>query len=200
MAEWFVLTKDMMEKATDYIPCVLKEVIATNYARECVKPTYMVHPDREKAPFEDGYGLEPVWCENTLNKSRLMMGCLMTFYLNARDTEKPLMPDIEEYDALGKAHVLNQIERYKSGEHREKAFDLLADYRELEKYLNSAIYAVLRELNDPIRRFMHAMGEIGSSEGIQNALESIRQSQEGIVEERERQGQIIHGEGEEIAE
>lgn len=196
MGETFKITHDMMRQADTYIPIAEKELIAATVARGCVKPTQMIHAYDEKDEdyFNGEYALSPAWCESPSSKARVMMTILNSYYLHIWDDKHALLCGTDEYDQYAGAHILNQIERYKTGEFREKAFDLMADYREMEKYLNSAIYSVLRELNDPVRRFLEAMGTMGSQDGIQAALDSIQQSQAGIAKEQERQEAIIHGE------
>jgi hypothetical protein len=193
MGEDFKITQDMMKNADTYIPLTLKALIADTMARECVRHTYMVKPYGEKPEYKDEYGVPPQYCENAEAKARVMMAVLCVYYLHIWNDEHALTCTPEEYDGWAGAHILNQIERYKAGEYREKAFDLLSDLRETEKYLNSAIYGVLRELNDPVKRFMEALGYLGSAEGVQDALDMIRESADGIEKERERQEEIIHG-------
>ena len=193
MADEFKITKEIMEKADTYIPIAVKEIIASDMARACVKETYLIRPSTEKAAYDGAYGLKPNYCESPSSKARVMMTVLMALYLHAWGEETPFLCEISEYDRCAGSHVLNQLERFKAGEYREKAFDLLADYREMERYLNSAIYSVLRELNDPVKRFMEAIGEMSSAEGMQNAIESIKEAQEQVNAEIARQEQIIHG-------
>lgn len=196
MGETFKITHDMMQKADTYIPIAEKELIAATVARACVKRTNQIHAyDEKDEDFFDGdYALSPAWCESPSSKARILMTILNSYYLHIWDDKHELMCSTDEYDLYAEAHILNQIERYKTGEFREKAFDMMADYREMEKYLNSAIYSVLRELNDPVKRFLEAMGTMGSQEGIQAALDSIQQSQAEIAKEKDRQEAIIHGE------
>ena len=193
MGEDFKITQDMMKNADTYIPLTLKALIADTMARECVRHTYMVKPYSKKPEYTEEYGVPPQYCESAEAKARVMMAVLCVYYLHIWDDEHALTCTPEEYDGWAGAHILNQIERFKAGEYREKAFDLLSDLRETEKYLNSAIYGVLRELNDPVKRFMEALGYMGSAEGVQAALDMIRESADGIEKERERQEEIIHG-------
>lgn len=193
MGEDFKITQDMMKNADTYIPVTLKTVIANTMARTCVQHTYMVKPYNEKPEYKEEYGVSPQYCESAGEKAKVMMAVLCVYYLHIWGDDHALTCTPEEYDGWAGAHILNQIERYKAGEYREKAFDLLSDLRETEKYLNSAIYGVLRELNDPVKRFMEALGYMGSAEGVQDALDMIRESADGIEKERERQEEIIHG-------
>ena len=193
MADEFKITRNIMENATTYLPIGMKELICASLARDCVKETSAIRP-LEAEIESDGFMLEPVYCENTAKKARCMMGILLAFYLKLRSDDETIMCDVEDYDNWAGAHVLNQIERYKAGEFREKAFDLLSDYREMEKMLNSAIYSVLREMNDPVKRIIHSIGAMGSEEGLQSAIAMMEQTQEGIKQEQERQEGIIKGE------
>ena len=193
MADEFKITKEIMQNATTYIPIGMKELIAATLARACVRDTVLINSGDVEIE-QDEYMLEPVYGENTLNKARCMMGILLAFYLKQRSDDNPIMCDIDLYDKWGGAHVLNQIERYKTGDMREKAFDLLSDYREMEKMLNSAIYSVLREMNDPIKRLVHVIGAMGSEEGMQRAIAMMEEAQAGIQKEQERQERIIKGE------
>lgn len=193
MANKFEITKEIMENANTYMPIALKEVLATSEARECIKETRSIHSYNEEDSTDLEYGLAPVYCENLVNKARVMMSCLMAHYLKVWDGDAPIMCSLSDYDELAGAHVLNQIERFKSGEYREKAFDILSDYREMERYLNSAIYSVLREMNDPAKRILSALGEMGSADAIQGVIEELQKTQDGLKEEVKRQEEIVHG-------
>lgn len=196
MGEKFKITPEIMKNANTYISIGMKELIASDLARACVKETYKIKNHEDNSQYQSDYGLSPMYCENPSSKARVMMTVLMSFYLNLWGDDKAFLCDISEYDDLASAHVLNQIERFKSGEYREKAFDLLADYKETEKYLNSAIYSVLRELNDPAKRIMDALGNMASAEMMQNTLNQIQEYQAGIKEEIEKQRTIMeNGEG-----
>lgn len=196
MADEFKITKEIMDKADTYIPIAVKEIIASDMARACVKETNLIRPHDQKPQYDGAYGLAPNYCESPSSKARVMMTVLLSLYLHVWSDDTPLLCDISQYDQWAEAHVLNQLERFKAGEYREKAFDLLADYREMERYLNSAIYSVLRELNDPVKRFLEALGEMSSAEGMQNAIDSIKAAQEQVNAEIARQDSIIHGEDE----
>lgn len=206
MADEFRITESMMADADTYLSPAMKEAIADNVARECIRPVYTIHPFGEKEDRKGEYGVSPVFCESAMNKSRVLMSVLMIHYLHAWSDGRGYLCDFDDYDFCAQSHVLNQLERFKAGKFREKAFDLLSDYKETEKYLNGAIYAVLREMNDPVRRFVEALGTMASAEWMESMKESIRDSAEGIEREKERQERIIrgeepeeNGEGEEVA-
>ena len=195
MENKFEITKEIMANADTYMPLALKELISISKARECVKETNYIQPMGVDTQFNGEYGMGPMYCESPSTKARILMTCLMVFYLKVWPDSTDMICSLDDYDAWAKAHVLNQIERFKSTEYREKAFDIISDYREMERHLNSAIYSVLRELNDPVKRFMEAFGTMGSIEGIQEAVKSIEEAKDGIEAERERQESIINNEG-----
>ena len=197
MADEFKITKAIMEQADTYIPIAMKEMIASDVARVCVKETSTVRPNGEEEEQGDEYALAPTFCESTSSKARVMMTILLSVYLHIWGDDTPLLCDIESYDQWARAHVLNQLERFKAGEYREKAFDLLADYKEMEKYLNSAIYAVLREMNDPVQRTIHVLSQFASAGNVEDAKNTVGTLQLAIEKEKERQERIMRGEGEE---
>lgn len=194
MANRFEITKEMMENADSYMPIVMKEGISASVARACVRDTADIHPLLSKAEDENDYNVPPMYGEDTGAKARIMLTVLMSYYLKVWDRDKSFMCEDEEYDAVMESHIMNQIERFKATECREKAFDILSDYKELEKYVNCAIYSVLREKNDPVRRMMEALGAVGSAENLSEILEKIKGLQDEISEENARQERIIDGE------
>ncbi len=197
MADEFKITKTIMEQADTYIPIAMKEMIASDVSRVCVKETSTVRPHGEEEEQGNEYAFSPTFCESPSSKARVMMTILLSVYLHIWGDDTPLLCDIESYDQWARAHVLNQLERFKAGEYREKAFDLLADYKEMEKYLNSAIYAVLREMNDPVQRTVHVLSQFASAENIEDAKNKAGALQAAIEKEKERQERIMRGEGEE---
>ena len=197
MADEFKITKAIMEQADTYIPIAMKEMIASDVARVCVKETAKVRPNGEEEEQGDEYAFAPTFCEIPSSKARVMMTILLSVYLHIWGDDTPLLCDVESYDQWARAHVLNQLERFKAGEYREKAFDLLADYKEMEKYLNSAIYAVIRELNDPVQRTIHVLSQFASPGNIEDAKNTVGTLQLAIEKEKERQERIMRGEGEE---
>lgn len=194
MENKFEITEEIMENASTYMPLALKEVIAISKARDCIKETNSIQPLGVDGTFHGEYALKPIYCESPSTKARIMMTCLMVFYLKIWPDSTDMICAIDDYDNWGGAHVLNQIERFKSTKYREKAFDIISDYREMEKHLNSAVYSVLREMNEPVKRLMDALGTLGSAEGVKDAMNTIQEAKEGIEKERERQKRIINGE------
>lgn len=194
MANRFEVTKEMMENADSYMPIVMKEGISASVARACVRDTADIHPLLSKEEDENDYNVPPMYGEDTGAKARIMLTILMSYYLKVWDRDKSFMCEDGEYDAVMESHIMNQIERFKATDLREKAFDILSDYKELEKYVNCAIYSVLREKNDPVLRMMEALGAVGAADNLSEILEKIKGLQDEISEENARQERIIDGE------
>ena len=196
MENRFEITKEMLMKARDYLTLNEKEAIALMIAPACVKKIWDYNYEESRYYEEKDLLPEqvPIWGEDQAAKSAAFIGAVM-FFSFGEDIGDNILISSEAYDKYAGSHVFNQIERFKSTEYREKAFDIISDYREMERHLNSAIYSVLRELNDPVKRFMEAFGTMGSIEGIQEAVKSIEEAKDGIEAERERQESIINGEG-----
>lgn len=194
MANRFEVTKEMMENADSYMPIVMKEGISASVARACVRDTGDIHPLLSREEDENDYNVPPMYGEDTGAKARIMLTILMSYYLKVWDRDKSFMCEDGEYDAVMESHIMNQIERFKATDCREKAFDILSDYKELEKYVNCAIYSVLREKNDPVRRMMESLGAVGAADNLSEILEKIKDLKDEISEESDRQERIIDGE------
>lgn len=194
MENQFEVTPEIMKNAKSYLPILLKEQLAVTAARDCVKTTGSIHAAGEEVDEHSDYMLPPVYCESTSSKARVLLSILLNCYLKVPTSDDSLMCSINDYDDYASCHILNQIERYKSTDMRGKAFDLIADYREMEKYLNSAIYSVLRELNDPITRLVTTLGASASQEGVDMLNTLYEQTKAEIKAETERQERIVNGE------
>ena len=83
----------------------------------------------------------------------------------------------QEYDRWAAAHILNQIERMKSNASlRDKCFDLLQDYKTLEKMLNTEVYGLIRAMNDSVSRIIAQIQASTTPESMKNAMAQLEQS------------------------
>lgn len=197
----FEITEKMMEEASTYIPLMLKEAISASYAYACVRETQDIREfakalNEEAEQFdpneEDLFGIPPTYCENTQMKSRVLMGIVLSSYLHIKSSKDDILCSIDEYDDWAGAHIMNQIERFKTNaKYKSKAFDILSDYKDMERRLNAAIYAVCKDLNDPCARIVKTIAYLSSEEAMENAGEIIRESLEGMKAEKEKQDNII---------
>ena len=128
--------------------------------------------------------LPPMYKENTFMKARYLMGMLVRSYLGREfepvEGDGYLMSQ-DDYDRYAGGHIINQIERFKSNaELRDKCFDLLYDYRDLEKRLNTEIYGLLQCMNDSTTRLLTAMSGVANENIMQNSLDELKTLQEEI--------------------
>lgn len=176
------ITKEIMRGADTYVPLLLKTSTAQAIASSSI----------EKAEFKGG-DVPPRFIENPMTKAKCLMGALLTFYLHiAYEGNDDLNMAVDIYDRFAASHILNQIERMKSDAFmRDKAFDLLADYRELEKRVNSEIYSLLSVQNDTVARLSMVMSRGMNPEEAQKTLEEIEKLQGEIEEQKKAHDEMI---------
>lgn len=141
------ITKEMLLGARDYVELGVKETWCKDNAMKCFDKL-SITADEEPAP--------PMYMLNAGLKARYLMAAFTAFYLRqdyeALADDNSLM-SVEEYDRWAGSHVFNQIERWKSDrEVRDKCFDVLADYKDLEKMFSVQINGMLAAMNDPVVR------------------------------------------------
>lgn len=146
-------TISQIKQARTYVPMSEKVAFVEHAAARCrVQVQVGAENDTQSK------ALPNMYMENTERKMRYMMGALLKLYMGV-DFEgaenDPYLLSLADYDRYGSAHILNQIERMKTeADVRARCFDLLQDYRALEKMLNAEIYGMLQVQNDPITRFL----------------------------------------------
>lgn len=180
--EYFVLTEEHLRNVTTYLPITEKIEFVEEVATLCFDTLKITVSDSDTL----NAALPPMKKENTFNKSRFLMGMLIKGYLGIDfepvEGTKYLM-DAVDYDRFAGGHILNQIERFKSNaELRDTCFDILQDYRDLEKRLNTEIYGLLQCMNDPATRIIASMQALSSSDMMQKSINDIKGLQEEIEE------------------
>lgn len=177
----------MRENAQSYVGIEVKRRFLSDCAIRCF--------DKMEIGTEDGESLPPFYKENAVSKSKYLLSALLTSYLHIRElnaeAEDPWELTDEEYDAYAAASPLSQLERIKKitgdKELRDKIYDLLADYRLLEKLLNSECYGLLPAMNDAISRFQMLMSAKTSPEAMEaltKNLEEMKAQVEALKENR----------------
>lgn len=179
------LTGEMLTAARDYVPLMEKMAFLRACAADCF--------DRMELRLTDDTVL-PFFKENGERKSRYLMGALVKLYLMqeiepAEGTEFLLAAD--DYDRWAGGHILGQLKAVKArgGAMGEKANNLIADYKELEKRFNAEVYALLQGMNDPVSRMQRMAMQSMTPEAVQklaeqtgeirDELESLRKKREG---------------------
>ena len=161
--EVFTLTKDLMAAARTYMPLDTKKVLAETIADKCVKPMARLKWDgihirpktEEDEKKNDPTALPDLMEEDVALKMCLLQNVLLGYYFDIELDENP-EPDhvYEQYDYYAGGHLLNQIERFKSDRDvKNAAFDLMEDFREFRKMVDTIIYNYKMNANDPLKRF-----------------------------------------------
>lgn len=146
----FSLTGEMLLKAKTYLPLSEKAKFVQRNAERCFDRLSVAIGDK-------GEELPPMFMENPALKQRYLMGALVKGYLGldfqGEDADSELMTE-EEYDRYAGSHLLNQIKRMKaaSPDLRDRAFDLLADFSDLEKRMGARMHGLLNVQNDAVYR------------------------------------------------
>lgn len=158
--------KEIFQGARAYLPLMQKTDIVAHCAERCIDQVVVDTGERFRGD------TPPMYRENGQRRRRYLMGILVRWYLatdfDGCEDDMWLM-SADDYDRLGGLTLLNKIDRMKKeGDAlRDKAFDLLADYRDLEKMLNTEIYANLNIMNDPVARMNMAMQSAVTPESLQ---------------------------------
>ena len=140
----FVLTADILKKAKTYLPIAEKMAFASEYAPRCFDRLQITNGEEQ---------MPPMYMENTGLKSRYLMYALVIKYLriDCVETESDALLTEAEYDRF--AHILQQLDRFKRDKDVQNiAYDLVADYYDLDKRFNSQVRGLLEVQNDTVMR------------------------------------------------
>lgn len=143
------ITKELLQQARDYVPLEEKEAWVAENAPRCFDKLQIT---------ADGEPVPPMYMVNTGLKSRYLMAALIGLYFGRADwtvndpDDQWLLP-VDVYDAWAGSHVFNQLERWKrDNELKFKAYDLMYDYKDLEKRFSAQIGSLLTVQNDSVIR------------------------------------------------
>mgnify|MGYP003291780214 CR=1 FL=1 len=172
----------LREHAVSYASMETKERFVGDCAMRCF--------DKMEIGTENGEPMPPYYKENAVLKSKYMLGALLIIYLDIKDVElagedDPWMPSAEACDAYFASFPMSQLERIKKTtqdkELRDKIYDMLSDYRALEKLLNAECYGLLPAMNDTLSRFQMMM----SAQTTPEAMEALMTATEDMKRELE---------------
>lgn len=142
------ITREIMEGARTYLPETEKEAFLDWCQDRCF--------DRIRVSTDGNQDYPPMYRMASGMRTRYLSGALAGLYLGIeyeKAGEDPYLP--KDADTLEGSFLLNQIERWKSDKAlRDKCFDMLSDYRELEKRLSTQVHGLLAVQNDPVVRQM----------------------------------------------
>lgn len=182
MENRYEITDEMMRNAKTYIPVADKDVIAQAIAESVCVPVE-----------NQGDEIAPVYRENNVAKYELMIAVLMSRYFG-EGKENAISVNEEDVDGWCEAHVMNQIERFKQNpEFKTKAFDILQDFKDLEKFVNGQIYGILNTKNDVVRRLLESLEMAARPENLQQSMDEMNE----MVDELKAKRDALSGNGEE---
>lgn len=170
----FIISDEIMQNAKTYLPIADKQEYAETIAKKCVKdlPTADGNLQGEKLlafPYMKG------------EDRRLRDMCLLTVFLGEYLHIKIDLLTEKDYDYYLNDAVFNQIERFKSNfKLKDKAFDLLYDFKELRKMVEVEINNLISVYNDPLARFVAAIQVFSTPENVKKIVKEIQKQQEQL--------------------
>lgn len=183
--ESIVITKEIIERASDYIPLLQKTEMAEAIAQYCIARVKMERVDKSgnRHPLPDRYQ------ERQLLTNLYLMGILAHEYLhipydgdNASKDDVPyyhLMMPLNTYDLYASSHVINQLEKLKADKDcKDKVFNILYDYRKLQRMIYDEIAFASDHQNDLVWRFLEVIEE-GAKQAAYDAVNESFDDTEG---------------------
>lgn len=157
MEDRIIITPEMLEKASDYIPLLERQEMLESIARVCVVKVKM---EVKLTGSTETVSMPERYQEHRIMTKMCLMGVLALKYLHVDydGDDRSLHMPANIYDQWAGSHVLNQIEKLKSDKTvGEKAFRILKDYRDFCNDLYREIDILLGHQNDVVYRLMDAM-------------------------------------------
>lgn len=191
MEKKFTITENLVRNANDYIPLERKVAMAKAIAPKCIEKSKTAEQNQKGLEF---LALPTLWVDDLETKNLYTMVVLLTEYLKIK------VPDDftdEIYDEYASTHILNQLERFKSNlSLKDKVFDLLNDFRDFKKILDTEIFNEKEVRNDPVARLSAAISIISNSENIKKMQEELEKSaSEFESAQREAKAKLQAGKG-----
>lgn len=159
-----------------YLPLAKKQEIAEHIAQNALV-RYRLQTEYAGEELFDA----AVYAEDVQTRWRYQMGVLLKFYL-CMDFEpvegEEYLLSADDYDRAAQKHPLNALERLKSdAAARDAVFDLLRDYKELERMIGAEIGATLAAKNDLIPRLLSVLTQTATPA----ALSRLSEMEKGLA-------------------
>ena len=178
----FVVTKEILEKAVDYLPLSMKTSIAKRQAAACVQKSA-----EQTAVKTDGGTILPLppryFCDEGI-RSILEMSLFTSLYLRTEpgDGDEIAMTG-KRYDYYAGSHVFGQLTAMKSGTFgrdnpalKTKIINMIADFNDYQKRLTAEIRALMTMYNDPVDRFIAMNAAMSTPEAMQGLFEELKEA------------------------
>lgn len=175
------ITEETINESVSYALCEVKEKFVEDVYMKCLNRVDVNLDDSGNAP------MPYMYMENTFLKSRYLMTALAKFYLRmdveTEDGDIWLMTK-NEYDRFGASHVIGQLNRFRNNnpDLKDKVFDLLRDYNDLERRLSNAIRGGLTVMNDPTNRIFQKITMDVSEEALASQKEQLEDLKKQFAE------------------
>lgn len=194
------LNEDDIRKAASYLPILDKTALAQTIAPACIQRLVITLPVGG-ATTASGKEIEPVqvplpdlFQEDLLSRTLYSAFVLLYFYLKRPDITGQYDPNQDmklaanDYDRY--PNLLTQLERIKATskdrEVRDKAFSMLADYKDFEKRLGAEIHNILAVRNDVCARLTQMVSMQTEPETIQKALKKSDEMARSLKEDAKK--------------
>lgn len=180
----FEINKAVLQRAADYIPLSEKADAAARIAETCC-----VRAEISFRYGADTIAVPDMYIEDSAVKARFQMGILFAYLKEDFDPVEgyTYLLALDDYDRAARQHPMNALERMKSDtEIRDKIFNLLRDYKEFCKMIDTEIQNRLALMNDLVSRLLQSLTEAASpaalaelsrmEDGLKGQLESLKKT------------------------
>lgn len=177
----YVISAEQMKNVRTYIPLKAKTAFVHYVAGRCIDRLDMNSDEASS------FTVPPMYKEATEKKCRYMMYALVCLYIGADkefvqfEEDDEFLMTMDSYDQWSEGHIMNQIERLKSdSDVRNTCFNLMQDYKDLEKKVNTEIYGLINVLNDPVTRLAKMLSAGMTPEAMQGVMDGLKVAQEEL--------------------
>lgn len=160
----FEITKDMLKHANTYMPVEMKMILSKQIANMCVVDT--------ATDKENGFSVK---VEDSMMKNVQCLLVLVDYYLKADVKDKISENNaFEIHNDIACGNPVNQMERFKFDPDTKRiAFDILSDYREFKKAVNTEVMNLLTVYNDPYVKLSKLLLSVLENTNLREAMEKI---------------------------
>lgn len=173
----------MMKNAKVYMPLATKSLYAKTIAAEVIGEIQTAEQNKKG---EEILALPHLRFEDIVLKKQRIMEVLLGYYFGINVFKDANGGDRafgeEEYDEYGGSHIFNQIERFKHGDLKDIAFDLLYDFKEFRKMLDFEISVRKEVNNDTLARFMAGIQAMSNPENIKELMGQLKSESQTLTD------------------